>query len=87
MIMVKIILKGRSDPPYGSRAHAAYIKMVEWFAWRPVRVKSGDWVWWQTAYYRRSPVVLKICGAWFTINMRDYYTTEEVAVMKLKGEA
>lgn len=57
------------------------VPLKKWFAWRPVKLYNGDWVWWESVYR------MVVCPKrWRTGQAhKEYYTEEEAALLRLRG--
>lgn len=57
--------------------------ITEFFAWLPMKLRSGHWVWWKTIYYRK--LIYRGEEGKFHYDA-GWYSSEELAMLKLKGE-
>lgn len=55
--------------------------ITKYFAWLPMKLDSGRWVWLKSVYFR----LLIDLDPGIRVE-KGYFTAEELAMMKLKGE-
>lgn len=73
--------------PTGQEASVSWEKKIPdetMFVWRPRRLKSGGLIWMCRVYYNTSPIFV-VGPLGLVFRPRDYYTEQEVLLMKLRG--
>ena len=65
--------------------HTVEKKLNKQFAFLPKKLHNGGWIWWKSVYHR-SIYIEEVLGLFeWRSTVNEYYTSEEAAILKLRG--